>query len=404
MTRIAIVGGGQAGYSAAAKLRSLGFDGEVDLICEEKELPYQRPPLSKKYLLGQFDRARLFLRPEAFYTENDISLHLGTRCNRIDLHKKRLHLGGRELPFDQLFLATGSKPRQLPAEMGGKLSGVHTIRYLADIDGLVPDLSECEKVAVVGGGYIGLEAAASLTEKGLSVTVIEAAPRILQRVAAAETAAHLRSLHLKHGTTLLEDTKIECLVGDNRGRVAAVKLADGRRIDADLVIVGIGIEPVIDLAAKAGLEIENGIKVNEFCKTSADFVYAAGDCASLPWNGRRIRLESVQNAIDQAECAATNAIGDELKYAPVPWFWSDQYDARLQIAGLGIGHDKIFQRVGVSPGVVSNWYFRGDDLLAVDAVNDARSYMVGKRLLELGKRVDPTDIVNPDKNLKTLLR
>ena len=403
MARIAVVGGGQAGYSASAKLRSLGFDGGITLICGENELPYQRPPLSKKYLLGEFDRERLFLRQESFYTENDISIRLGAECQSIDLEGKRLKLADGEVQFDRLVLATGSLPRRLPPQIGGDLAGVHTVRDLSDIDRISSELDGCEQAVVIGGGYIGLEAAATLNKKGLTVTVVEMAPRILQRVAAEETSEHLRELHRGHGTTILEETALERLAGDSNGRVAAARLADGRSLDAQLVIVGIGIQPATGLAEQAGLELENGIKADIHCRTSSESVFAAGDCASFPWKGRRIRLESVQNAIDQAECAAANAMGIEKEYAPTPWFWSDQYDAHLQIAGLGTGHDRIVRRPGGGSSV-SHWYFRGDELLAVDAVNDARSYMVGKRLLDTGKQVDAAALADPETNLKMLLR
>lgn len=405
MNRIAVVGGGQAGYSASAKLRLLGFDGEITLICGENELPYQRPPLSKKYLLGDFVRERLFLRPESFYQEQDIRFRLGERCQSIDLDRKRLKLAsGEEVPFDTLFLTTGSVPRRLPAPMGGNLKGVHTVRDLSDIDTITQELDRCEKAVVIGGGYIGLEAAASLNIKGLHVTVVEMAPRILMRVAAEETSLHIRRLHLEHGVHLLENTTIEGLIGDDQGRVQAAKLADGRHIEADIVIVGIGIEPETTLASQAGLEINNGIKVDRHCRASHKDVFVAGDGASFPWhNGSLIRLESVQNAIDQAECAATNAVGQWQEYNPTPWFWSDQYDTRLQIAGMGSGHDKVVTRKGRGPNAASYWYFRGDELLAVDAVNDARSYMVGKKLLESGTEVDPSAVMDTSTDLKSML-
>ncbi len=404
MARIVVVGGGQAGYSAAAGLRSLGFDGEVTLICGENELPYQRPPLSKKYLLGELDRERLFLRQDSFYSENGISLRTGEWCRKIDLDRKRLHLENDEIPFDTLVLATGSVPRRLPPETGGDLSGVHAVRDIADIDRISSELGRCGQAVVIGGGYIGLEAAASLTAKGLKVTVVEMAARILQRVAAKETSEHLRDLHRGHGTAVMENTALESLVDDGKGRVSAAKLADGRVLEADLVIVGIGVRPAAGLAERAGLELENGIKANGCCRTSSESVFAAGDCASFPWKGGRIRLESVQNAIDQAECAAANALGAAREYAPVPWFWSDQYDTRLQIAGLGAGYDRIVRRPGGDPSAVSHWYFQGDELLAVDAVNDARSYMVGKRLLETGKPVDAAALADTGADIKALLR
>lgn len=405
MRKIVVVGGGQAGYSASAKLRSLGFDGEITLICGENELPYQRPPLSKKYLLGDFERERLFLRPESFYQEQDIKLRLGEWCEDINLEKKILNLTQGDVAFDTMLLTTGALPRYLPAEVGGNLEGVHTVRDLADIDKISAELDRCERAVVIGGGYIGLEAAASLNIKGLHVTVVEMAPRILQRVAAAETSHYLRKLHQARGTLVMEETTTEGLIGNDKGHVKAAKLADGRHLDADLVIVGIGIVPNTRLAEQAGLVVNNGIKVDRHCRASHEAVFAAGDCASFPYReGRSIRLENVQNAIDQAECAATNAMGQMVEYAPTPWFWSDQYDDRLQIAGLGSGYDRIVTREGGGERAVSHWYFRQDQFLAVDAINDARSYMVGKKLLESRKSPDADAIMDTNTDLKSLLK
>ncbi len=404
MPRIVVVGGGQAGYSAIAKLRALGFEGEISLICGESELPYQRPPLSKAYLLGKFERKRLYLRQSSFYSENDVDVHLGEWCRRLDVSSRRVETDKNTYPYDSLILSTGSVPRNLPKETGGGLKGVYTVRSIADIDAIAAELRPNRKAVIIGGGYIGLEMASALVTNKLKVTVVEAAGRILQRVAARETSDHLRKLHIAHGVAVLESAALETLVDDSRGRVCAVKLTDGRKIEAEIVIVGIGILPATDLAADAGLTLENGVSLDAFGRTSDSSVWAAGDCASFPWRGSRIRLESVQNAIDQAETVAANILGSETKYVPTPWFWSDQYDAKLQIAGLGAGYHRIVRRPGSGEGAVSHWYFRGSQLLAVDAVNDPRSYMVGKRLLEMKKSPDPEMIADPDTSLKSLLR
>lgn len=404
MKHIVIIGGGQAGFSSGNKLRALGFDGKITIVCGEDELPYQRPPLSKKYLLGTFERERLYLRQDSFYHENDISLLMGEWCQQIDLNKKRIKLEENELSYDSLIITTGSIPKRLPPQIGGNLNGVHTIRNLADIDNITTELDNYKSTVVIGGGYIGLEAAASLRSKGLEVTVVEMAPRILQRVAATETSQHLRDLHIRNGTKILENTALETLIGDGNGQVTGAKLTDGRTLDADMAIIGIGIEPASDLAGQAGLKLNNGIETDINCRTSDENVFAAGDCASLPWKGSRIRLESVQNAIDQAECAASNAIGIAENYTPTPWFWSEQYDTKLQIAGLGTGYDSIIQRANEGKTAVSHWYFKDGELLAVDAVNDARSYMVGKRLLETGRQVDTSIIENPKTDLKSLMK
>ncbi len=404
MRHIAVIGGGQAGHSAAARLRSLGYEGRITLICGEQEPPYQRPPLSKKFLLDQFARTRLYLRGESFYSDNDIELRLGTWCQHIDIDSKRIDCGDDSIPFDKLIIATGSHPRTVGAPMGGNLAGIHTIRSLADSDRIKSELDKCARAIVIGGGYIGLEAAASLKSKGLDVTVVEAAERILQRVSARETSTRLHALHRRHGVEILENAPLKQFEGDAQGRVTAAILEDGRRIAADLAIVGIGVLPTTALAERTGLALENGIRTDINCRTSVPFVFAAGDCASFPWKTVRIRLESVQNAIEQGEAAAANALGAKQAYEPVPWFWSDQYDVKLQIAGLGHGHDRIICRQGPSSSAVSHWYFRGNEFLAVDAINDARSYMVGKKLLEAGKSPHHQTVADPDSHLAALLR
>jgi 3-phenylpropionate/trans-cinnamate dioxygenase ferredoxin reductase subunit len=289
----------------------------------------------------------------------------------------------------------------LPASAGGGLGNVFAIRTLTDIDALAEVLHPGARVLILGGGYIGLEAAAVTAKLKLEVTLIELAPRILQRVAAEETSDYFRKLHQKHGVTIFEGVGLDHLAGEDVVREAV--LTDGRVLATDLVIVGIGIEPNSDLAAEAGLTIDNGISTDEFGRTSVPSIWAAGDCASFPYAGRRIRLESVGNAIDHAETVAENILGATKAYHAKPWFWSDQYDAKLQIAGLNTGYDQVVTRTGAE-GAVSFWYFRDGQLLAVDAINDARAYMVGKRLIEMDRTADATVIADPAIDLKTLLK
>ncbi|MCG6901456.1 MAG: NAD(P)/FAD-dependent oxidoreductase [Rhodobacter sp.] len=400
MSNIVVVGAGQAGSSLVAKLRNLGHDGAITLIGEEPVPPYQRPPLSKKYLLGEIDLERLYLRPESFYADNDITLLTSHTAVSLDRAGKQVIVNDRAIPYDQLALTTGSVPRALPAAIGGTLGGVHTVRTLADVDAMAPAFVEGGRVLIVGGGYIGLEAAAVAALRGMKVTLIEMAERILQRVAAPETSDYFRALHRGHGVDIREHIGLQHLNGD--GDVTGATLSDGSEIQVDLVIVGIGITPATALADLAGLELANGIRVDARGRTSDASIWSAGDCASFPYKGNRIRLESVQNAIDQAECVAENMLGAEKDYVPLPWFWSDQYDTKLQIAGLNTGYDRIVTRGGGD--AVSFWYFRGDTLLAVDAMNDARAYMVGKRLIEMGKSPDPARIADTDADLKPLLR
>lgn len=400
MNHIVVIGAGQAGASLVARLRSAGHDGPLTLIGEEPALPYQRPPLSKAYLLGQMEEERLYLRNAAFYADHAITLRMNTRVDAIDPGARTLRLGDELIRYDQLALTTGSVARRLPAAIGGNLAGVHTVRTLHDVDAMKAEFQHGRRVVIVGGGYIGLEAAAVAAKLGLKVTVVELAPRILQRVAARETSDYVRALHVAHGVKILEGVGLERLLGD--GRVTGARLSDGQDLPADFVIAGVGILPASGLAEAAGLAIENGIRTDTQGRTSDPAIWAAGDCASFPWQGGRLRLESVQNAIDQAECVADNMLGAARDYTPMPWFWSDQYDCKLQIAGLNVGYDRIVTR-GPEGATVSFWYFKGDRLLAVDAMNDPRAYMVGKRLLEMGRNPSPVAIADPATVLKSLL-
>jgi len=402
MTKIVVIGAGQAGSSLVAKLRNDGFEGHITLIGEEPVLPYQRPPLSKKYLLGEMALERLFLRPEKFYQDNGIDLHLGEHVSAIERAEKAVIVGGKRVEYDHLVLTTGSVPRRLPANIGGALGGVFVVRDLRDVDAMAPGFTEGARVLIVGGGYIGLEAAAVAAKKGLNVTLVEMSERILQRVAAPETSNYFRALHAAHGVDIREGVGLDHLIGE--ARVRGAKLTDGRELEVDFVIVGVGIMPATALAEQAGLETENGIKTNELGQTSDTAIWAAGDCASFPHENGRLRLESVPNAIDMAEVVAGNMLGASKAYVPQPWFWSDQYEVKLQIAGLSTGYTKIITRPGDREGSVSYWYFRDNQLLAVDAMNEPRAYMVGKRLIDNGKSPDPEVISDPALDLKTLLK
>ncbi|MEM5544419.1 FAD/NAD(P)-binding oxidoreductase [Sulfitobacter sp. AS92] len=400
MQHVVVIGAGQAGASCVAKLRNGGFEGQITLIGAEPCPPYQRPPLSKGYLLGEMTLERLFLRPEAFYADRGITLKTNCRVTAIDPEARVLSTSDGEIVYDELVLTTGSVPRRLPAAIGGALEGVFTVRDLADVDAMAPRFVKGAKVLIVGGGYIGLEAAAVAAKLGLEVTLVEMADRILQRVAAPETSDYFRALHERHGVTLREGVGLDRLLGDTQ--VTGARLSDGTEIAADFVITGVGIEPDVVLAAAAGIEVENGIKVDAQGRTSVPGIWAAGDCTSFPYRGGRIRLESVPNAIDQAETVAENILGAGKEYVATPWFWSDQYDVKLQIAGLNAGFDRVVSRLG--EGSASFWYYLGETLLAVDAANDPRGYMVGKRLIEAGKSPDPALIADPATDLKALLR
>jgi len=400
MAGVVVVGAGQAGAALVAKLRNDGYEGPVTLIGEEPVPPYQRPPLSKKYLLGDMALERLYLRPESYYAEAGIELRTGLRVTGIDRGAQEVVMGEERLGYAHLVLATGSLPRRLPAAIGGDLGGVHVVRTLADVDAMAPGFKPGAKVLIVGGGYIGLEAAAVAASRGMQVVLVEMAERILQRVAARETSDYFRALHTRHGVDIREGVGLERLLGD--GHVSGARLSDGTEMDVDMVIVGVGIVPDTTLAEAAGLETDNGIAVDAQGRTSDPAIWAVGDCASFPHQGGRLRLESVPNAIDMGECVARNIMGRAQDYVPQPWFWSDQYDVKLQIAGLSTGYDRIVTRDGGA--AMSFWYYRGDQLLAVDAMNDPRAYMVGKRLIDAGKSADPVLVADAGADLKPLLK
>ncbi|MEP5728862.1 MAG: FAD-dependent oxidoreductase [Sulfitobacter sp.] len=401
MGKVIVIGAGQAGSSCVAKLRNSGFDGEVTLIGAEPVPPYQRPPLSKAYLMGDMALERLFLRPETFYAENNIDLRMGTSVSAIDKAAQTVTIANEVLAYDELVLTTGSEPNRLPAAIGGDLNGVFVVRDLADVDAMAPQFVQGARVLIVGGGYIGLEAASVAAKLGLQVTLVEMADRILQRVAAPQTSDFFRELHKQHGVDIREGVGLKTLTGE--GVVSGAELSDGSVLEVDFVIVGVGIRPGLDLAEAAGLVLENGIKVDAQGRTSDPHIWAAGDCASFPYRDTRIRLESVPNAIDQAECVAENIMGADKEYVAKPWFWSDQYDVKLQIAGLNTGYDQVVTR-RTDANSVGFWYYRGTTLLAVDAMNDPRGYMVGKRLIESGKSPDADAIADPQTDLKALLR
>lgn len=398
MSGIVIIGGGQAAAAMAAKLRAKSYDGAITIIGAEPVAPYQRPPLSKAYLLGEMPLERLMLRGPDWYAENKVDLRLGAPAEAIDTAAQTVRVAGEILEYDELALCTGATPRRLPAEIGGNLPGVFTVRNLADVEAMRPEFRQGRRLVVIGGGYVGLEAAAVARKLGLEVTLIEAAPRILGRVACTETADAIRTLHESHGAVIREGIGVSKLVGS--GCFEGVVLSDNSTIYADFCIAGIGVTPDTELAISAGINCANGIVTDAFGRCSAAHVWAAGDCAEITLAGARTRLESVGNAIDMGELVAENMLGAGRPYQPKPWFWSDQYDAKLQIAGWNAGHDRVITRRAEGQ---SFWYFRGAELIAVDALNDPRAYMIGKRLIEAGKTPDPGALADPATDLKGLL-
>ena len=402
MTTTIVIGAGQAGAEVASKLRDEGYDDRILLIGQENYLPYQRPPLSKKYMAGEMTLERLFLRPQEFYQDKNIELQIGKSAYQIDPNKQKVDFNSGSLHYDHLVLATGSKPRELPDYIGLKIKNLFTMRDLTDANSIEPFIKSGMRLLIVGGGYIGLEAAATARKFGVDVTLVEIEERILKRVAAKETSDYIRSLHISKGVKIKEEIGLDRLkiVGD---KALSASLTDGSDISVDFVIVGIGISPNTELAKSAKLKINNGIFVNDECRTSISNIYAAGDCTSFEYKNTLVRLESVGNAIDQANTVAQNILQQNTKYIPKPWFWSDQYNLKLQIAGLNTGYDDVVVRKGENDQV-SHWYFKGPNLLAVDALNDPRCYMIGKRLIEANNSPTKNQLKDKDFNLKVLLK
>ncbi len=398
-----IIGGSHAALSLAAQLRHLSAEAEITILSADPEAPYQRPPLSKGYMSGKVTFDQVLLRPEDWYATNRVTLLRDARVEAVDRRDRLVTLtDGRRFGYDRLVFATGARPRRLPAEIGGHLPNVHVMRDHGDAVTLMGRMKEGARLAVIGGGYIGLEAASEAAKKGVAVTVIEAADRILKRVACAETADDIRALHRAHGVTILENTQIH-EIHETNGEADGVILADGAVIPADFIITGIGVYPDIALAGTAGLTCDNGIVVNERLETSDPAIYAIGDCAAFPYHGRTIRLESVQNANDMGVVAAHNILGEGRAYRPVPWFWSDQFELKLQIAGLNTGYDQVITRKGMREGAKSHFYFRDGTFLAADCLNDGAAYMMARKILEGGKMLTPLQVADEGFSLKSLL-
>ncbi len=399
--RVVIIGASHAAIAAATKLRSLSGDANITIVSAEKDFPYQRPPLSKAYLAGKSTFENILLRPENWYEENRIALRRAVTATGIDRPENVVRLSdGSRLSYDRLIVATGAIARRLPAEVGGYLPNVYVMRDLADANALKCEMRAGQRLAVIGGGYIGLEAASEASKKGVRVTVLEAADRILKRVAAKETADDIRALHLSHGVDIREGVQLRRIVEVN-GMAAGVEL-DGKTIlPADFVLTGIGVSPNTALAEQADLEIDNGIATDAHLRTSDPAIFAAGDCASFPWKGQRVRLESVQNATDQGIAIAANIAGDERAYDAVPWFWSDQFDLKLQIAGLNIGYDNVVTRQGANPACRAHFYFKGDEFLSVDCLNDPLTFALSRKILETGRPLSREQAEDPQFSLKS---
>ena len=378
--KIVIIGGGQASLSCASQLRSLGFKGDICMICEESYYPYQRPPLSKKFLTGQFLEERLLLKKADYYKINNIQVLLSKKATKIDRNNKKVHLqSGEKIDYTKLVIAIGSKAKKAPLSDCDNYSNVYYLRNLHDAKNLKNQLQTGKKILIIGGGYLGLEVASVCSSFGMNTTVVEGADRILKRVAGEPTAAYFRKIFSINGVKIIENDFVK-KINNIDSEVTNVELVSGRLIDVDTLLVATGGYPEVDLARDAKLQIENGIKVNERLETSDPSIYAAGDCASFDHNGGFLRLESVGNAIDQGQTVASNITGKKTKFHAKPWFWTEQFDQKLQIAGLCDGFTDIIERKVKDK--VSFWYYKDEILLAVDSFNDPYSYMIGKRLIE----------------------
>ena len=400
---VVIAGAGHAAGQLVTSLKQKNYDGKIVLVGDEPYLPYQRPPLSKKFLAGAMEAERLFVKPASFYDDADIELRLETEITAIDRDGKCLRSSdGDDIPYDKLVLAFGSRARQLPVE-GAKLKCVHYLRSIADVDRIREDFQSGRRLVVVGAGYIGLEVAAVAQQAGLDVTVIEMANRVMSRVVSPEISDFYQIEHTNQGVRFRLSTGVSALTG--KKRVKSVTTSEGEEIPADLVVIGVGILPNTELATEAGLDVDNGIVVDDHCRTGDPDVYAVGDCTSHPnaIYGRRLRLESVHNAVEQAKTAAANICGQDTSYSQVPWFWSDQYDLKLQIAGLSEGYDSVAIRGNPAERSFSCLYLKENRLIAVDAINAPRDFVQSKQLIADHVEIDQDSLGDETAALKDLV-
>ncbi len=408
---VIILGAGQAGGQCAASLRRSGFEGRIILVGDEPHPPYQRPPLSKTYLSGEIDESRLWLQPPETWAEQDVDLRLSTRAKRIDPDRKLvIFSNGREESYSHLVIATGSRVRPLPVP-GADLDGVRYLRSIADVDKLKADVQPGKRIAIIGGGYIGLEAASVASKLGATPIVIEAMDRLLARVAVPEVSEFYRQAHETRGISIRLDAQVASLESKSglfsqSKRVSRVKLKNGEKIACDSVLVGIGVLPNQEIAATCGLDTNNGIVIDGQCRTSDPGIYAIGDCAEQHnWlTDTRLRLESVPNALDQAKRAAASICGATAPKPEVPWFWSDQYDLKLQTAGLIGTQDCTITRAGDAETPRSFFHLADGVLIAADCINDPQSFMAAKMMIQKRAKPDPIALADPDVAMKDVMK
>jgi len=400
--RFVIAGAGHAAGQLVTSLKQQKFEGQIVLVGDESYLPYQRPPLSKKFLSGDLAAERLFVKPAAFYDDPQIELRLDTTITKIDRDRKSLETeDSGDISYDKLILALGSRVRRLPID-GADLAGVHYLRSIDDVSGIGAELENGKKVVIVGAGYIGLEVAAVMRQLGLDVTVVEMADRVMSRVVSPEISDFYQIEHTNQGVQLRLSTGITAFRG--KKRIQAVETEGGELIPADFVVVGVGILPNTELAVDAGLVVEDGIVVDEHCQTSDPSIYAVGDCTRHPNDiyDRQLRLESVQNALEQAKTAVSNLCGKEKHYSEVPWFWSDQYDLKLQIAGLSAGSDDVVIRGNPADRSFACFYLKDSVLIATDAINSPREFMQSKALIANRTKLDRDQLADTEIQLQDL--
>lgn len=403
-----IIGAGHAGGELAIALRNEGWEGRILLLSDEQHLPYHRPPLSKAYLTGSVPQESLSIRPQAAYDRAGVEFFDGVRVERIERANRQLVLSdGSRLAYDKLAITTGGRPRQLPVantEAAGRCANFHYLRTLDDVERIRAQMAAGKRLVIIGGGYIGLEVAAAAVAQGLQVTLLEAQPRVLQRVTAAELSAYYERKHREAGVEIRTNVQVADLeITDDA--VTAVLCTDGSSLEADLVVVGIGLIANTELASEAGLDVDNGILVDEQARTSDPDIYAAGDCTNHPnpLLGRRLRLESVPNALEQSRVAAAGMAGKPRSYASVPWFWSDQYELKLKMVGLAEGYEHLVLRGDPASDSFTAFYLKDGKVLAADTVNRPQDFIAAKRLVAEGIAVTAEQLADDSQPLKALL-
>ena len=403
MNNVVIIGSGQAGGQCAASLRNAEFEGSITIIGEENHPPYQRPPLSKGFLSGEVGLERVYLKKNEFYADNEISLKLNVRASSIDSEEKIILLeNGENIPYENLVLATGSRVRKLNVD-GCSLKNIGYLRDIDDVENLKKGFTKNAKLVIVGAGYIGLEVAAVASQLELDVTVIEMTDRVMNRTVDPLISSYYQELHEKYGVNILLNSALQRFEGNNS--VEYVICEDGKKLKADLVVIGAGIIPNTEIGESAGIKCDNGILVNEYCETSIPNIFACGDCTNHPnaLLSKRLRLESVHNALEQAKTVAHSILGNKIPYNQIPWFWSDQYDHKLQIVGLSGDHDEVVIRGSQEDKIFTLFYLKNGELIACNAVNNPKEFLICKKLVANRLKISSDELRNPSLILREVL-